>query len=55
STGQIPPKKRRGKGSQGKKNVDDSEETVDVSEESELELEPVKKKTASRRVVKKKS
>ncbi|GJT22043.1 hypothetical protein Tco_0891980 [Tanacetum coccineum] len=54
STGQIPPKKSRGKGSQGKKTVDDSQETVDVSEESEPELEPVKKKTASRRVVKKK-
>ncbi|GKB68744.1 hypothetical protein Tco_0930156, partial [Tanacetum coccineum] len=52
STGQIPPKKSRGKGSQGKKTVDDSQETVDVSEESEPE--PAKKKTASRRVVKKK-
>ncbi|GJY86749.1 hypothetical protein Tco_0500775 [Tanacetum coccineum] len=52
STGQIPPKKSRGKGSQGKKTVDDSHETVDVSKESEPEL--VKKKTASRRVVKKK-
>ncbi|GKA70296.1 hypothetical protein Tco_0776360 [Tanacetum coccineum] len=54
STSQIPPKKSRGKGSQGKKTVDDSQETVDVSEESEPEPEPVKKKTASRRVVKKK-
>ncbi|GJX86374.1 hypothetical protein Tco_0337148 [Tanacetum coccineum] len=54
STGQIPPspKKSRGKGSQGKKTIDDPQETVDVSEESEPE--PVKKKTASRRVVKKK-
>ncbi|GKG63760.1 hypothetical protein Tco_0645153, partial [Tanacetum coccineum] len=34
STGQICPKKSRGKGSQGKKTVDDSQETVDVSEES---------------------
>ncbi|GKA35733.1 hypothetical protein Tco_0722224 [Tanacetum coccineum] len=50
STGQISPKKSRGKGSQGKKTVDDTQETVDVSEESE----PVKKKTASKRVVKKK-
>ncbi|GJZ17117.1 hypothetical protein Tco_0553240 [Tanacetum coccineum] len=50
STGQIPPKNSRGKGSQGKKTVDDSQETIDVSEGSE----PVKKKTASRRVVKKK-
>ncbi|GJV12255.1 hypothetical protein Tco_1353796 [Tanacetum coccineum] len=52
STGWIPPKKSRGKGSQGKKIVDDSQETVDVSKESEPE--PVKKNTASRRVVKKK-
>ncbi|GJS26034.1 hypothetical protein Tco_0486654 [Tanacetum coccineum] len=52
STGEIPPKKSRGKCSQGKKTVDESQETVDVSEESEPE--PVKKKTASRRVVKKK-
>ncbi|GJU84200.1 hypothetical protein Tco_1291746 [Tanacetum coccineum] len=52
STSQIPPKKNRGKGSQGKKIVDDSHETVDVSKESEPE--PVKKKTASRRVIKKK-
>ncbi|GJW00953.1 hypothetical protein Tco_1556204 [Tanacetum coccineum] len=52
--GIIPPKKSRGKGSQGKKTVNDSQETVDVSEDSEHEPEPVKKKTASRRVVKKK-
>ncbi|GKC28104.1 hypothetical protein Tco_1035398 [Tanacetum coccineum] len=50
----IPSKKSRGKGSQGNKTVKDSQETVDVSEESEPELEPVKKKTASTRVVKKK-
>ncbi|GJT96407.1 hypothetical protein Tco_1091925 [Tanacetum coccineum] len=43
---------KQGKGSQGKKTVDDSQETVDVSEESEPKL--IKKKTASRRVVKKK-
>ncbi|GJU31629.1 hypothetical protein Tco_1175218 [Tanacetum coccineum] len=49
---QIPPKKRRGKCSKGKKTVDDSQETVDVFEESEPE--PARKKTASRRVVKKK-
>ncbi|GKC67460.1 hypothetical protein Tco_1100058 [Tanacetum coccineum] len=54
STGQIPPKKSKGKGSQGKKTIDDTQETVDVSEESEPDPEPVKKKTASRRVVKKK-
>ncbi|GJT88832.1 hypothetical protein Tco_1070549 [Tanacetum coccineum] len=33
STGQIPPKKSRGKGSQGNKTVDVSQETIDVSEE----------------------
>ncbi|GKC96530.1 hypothetical protein Tco_1161972, partial [Tanacetum coccineum] len=54
SAGLIPPKKSRGKGSKGKKAGDESQETVNVSEESELEPEPAKKKTASRRVVKKK-
>nr|GEV95640.1 hypothetical protein [Tanacetum cinerariifolium] len=44
--------KRRGKGSKGKKIVDDSQETIDVYKESEPE--PAKKKTASRRAVKKK-
>ncbi|GJS91060.1 hypothetical protein Tco_0773696 [Tanacetum coccineum] len=48
------PKKSRGKGSQRKNIVDDSQETVDVSEEYEPEPEPVKRKTASRRVAKKK-
>nr|GEU38045.1 retrovirus-related Pol polyprotein from transposon TNT 1-94 [Tanacetum cinerariifolium] len=52
STGQIPPKQSRDNGLQGKKTVDDSLETVDVSKESEPE--PFKKKTASKRVVKKK-
>nr|GEW08429.1 hypothetical protein [Tanacetum cinerariifolium] len=52
STGQIPPKNSRAKGSQGKKNVDTTEATVDVSEESDPE--PARKRTASRRVVKKK-
>ncbi|GJZ16921.1 hypothetical protein Tco_0553044, partial [Tanacetum coccineum] len=52
STGQIPHKKSRGKGSQRKKIADDSQETVNVSEESKPE--PVKRKTTSRRVVKKK-
>ncbi|GJR19276.1 hypothetical protein Tco_0967803 [Tanacetum coccineum] len=52
STGQIPPKKSRGKGSQGKKTVDTPAADVDVFEE--FEPEPAKKKTASRRVVKKK-
>ncbi|GJZ51413.1 hypothetical protein Tco_0605928 [Tanacetum coccineum] len=54
STGHNPPKKSIGKGSQGKKTADDSQETVDVSKESEPEPEPVKRKTASRRVGKKK-
>ncbi|GJY83966.1 hypothetical protein Tco_0497342 [Tanacetum coccineum] len=44
--------KSRGKGSQGKKTVDTSVEDVDVSKESKPE--PIKKKAASRRVVKKK-
>ncbi|GJT97733.1 hypothetical protein Tco_1093251, partial [Tanacetum coccineum] len=52
STGQIPPKKSRGKGSQGKKTVDTLVTDVDVFEESETE--PARKKTASRRMVKKK-
>nr|GEU40704.1 retrovirus-related Pol polyprotein from transposon TNT 1-94 [Tanacetum cinerariifolium] len=47
STSQIPPKKSRGKGSQRKKTADDSQETVDVSEESEPE--PVKRKTSNKR------
>ncbi|GKC33843.1 hypothetical protein Tco_1046227 [Tanacetum coccineum] len=51
-TGEIPPKKSRGKGSQGNKIIDVSQEIVDVSVESEPE--PAKKRTASRRVVKKK-
>nr|GFC67326.1 hypothetical protein [Tanacetum cinerariifolium] len=54
STSQIRPKKSRGKGLQGKKTSDDSQETVDVSEESEPKHEPVKKKTSSKRRVKKK-
>ncbi|GJY42355.1 hypothetical protein Tco_0429625 [Tanacetum coccineum] len=52
STGQIPPKKSRGKGSQGKKTADTPMTDVDVSEE--FDSEPARKKTASRRVVKKK-
>ncbi|GJW22154.1 hypothetical protein Tco_0032776 [Tanacetum coccineum] len=47
----IPPTKCRGKGSKGKKTVGESQETVDVSEESEPEPEPVKKKTSSRRSI----
>ncbi|GJU38920.1 hypothetical protein Tco_1191877 [Tanacetum coccineum] len=47
-------KKSRGKGSKGRKTGDDSQETVDVSEESEPEPEPAKIKTSSKRRVKKK-
>ncbi|GJX06989.1 hypothetical protein Tco_0194921 [Tanacetum coccineum] len=54
STSQIPPKKSRGKGLQRKKTADDSQETVDVSEESEPEPGLVKRKTSSKRRVKKK-
>nr|GEU59321.1 copia protein [Tanacetum cinerariifolium] len=54
STSQICPKKSRGKGSQGKKTTDDSQETVDVSKKSEPEPEPARKKTSSKRRVKKK-
>ncbi|GJZ16193.1 hypothetical protein Tco_0551870 [Tanacetum coccineum] len=54
STGQIRPKKSRGKGSQRKKTDDDSQETIDVSKESKPELEPVKRKTSCKRRVKKK-
>ncbi|GKA80562.1 hypothetical protein Tco_0787254, partial [Tanacetum coccineum] len=52
STGQIPPKKSRGKGSQGKKTADPTEESVDVSDESEPEP-LIRRKTSSRRVKKK--
>ncbi|GJY21724.1 hypothetical protein Tco_0394290 [Tanacetum coccineum] len=52
STGQIPPKKSRGKGLQGKKTKDTLMADVDVFEESDSEL--ARKRTASRRVVKKK-
>ncbi|GJZ67955.1 hypothetical protein Tco_0631195 [Tanacetum coccineum] len=52
STGQNPPKKSRGKGSQGKKTTDTHMGYVDIFEESKPE--PAKKKTTSRRVVKKK-
>ncbi|GJX27381.1 retrovirus-related pol polyprotein from transposon TNT 1-94 [Tanacetum coccineum] len=54
STGQIPPKKSRGKGSQGKKSTDPTEESVDVSDESEPEP-LIRRKTSSRRVAKKKA
>ncbi|GJT41185.1 hypothetical protein Tco_0941050 [Tanacetum coccineum] len=48
------PKKNRGKGSQRKKTADGSQETVDVSEEFEPKPELVKRKTSSKRRVKKK-
>ncbi|GKE69881.1 hypothetical protein Tco_1527953, partial [Tanacetum coccineum] len=54
STGQIPPKKSRGKGSQGKKSLDLTEESVDVSDESEPEP-LIRRKTSNRRVAKKKA
>ncbi|GJX95907.1 hypothetical protein Tco_0351705 [Tanacetum coccineum] len=54
STSHIPPKKSKGKGLQRKKTTDDSQETVNVSEESEHEPESVKRKTSSKRRVKKK-
>ncbi|GKB00898.1 hypothetical protein Tco_0828942 [Tanacetum coccineum] len=44
SKGLIPPKKSKGKGSQGKKAADDSHDTVDLSKESEPEPEPLKQK-----------
>ncbi|GJU46466.1 hypothetical protein Tco_1203732 [Tanacetum coccineum] len=50
----IPPKKSRAKGSKGKKTAEESQETVNVSEESEPEPEPTKKKTSGKRRVKKK-
>ncbi|GKF91519.1 hypothetical protein Tco_0275220 [Tanacetum coccineum] len=52
STGQIPPKKSRGKRSQGKKTTDTHVADVDVSKESDPE--PVRKKTSNKRRVKKK-
>nr|GEV36395.1 putative ribonuclease H-like domain-containing protein [Tanacetum cinerariifolium] len=52
STDQIPPKKSRGKGSQGNKTADTPVEEVKVSKESKPK--PTKKKTSSKRRVKKK-
>ncbi|GJT21410.1 retrovirus-related pol polyprotein from transposon TNT 1-94 [Tanacetum coccineum] len=46
--GQIPPTKSKGKGSKGKKTADTIEEDIDVSKE--LDPEPARKRTASRRV-----
>nr|GEV99862.1 hypothetical protein [Tanacetum cinerariifolium] len=51
-TGLIFPKKSRGKGSQWKKTTDTSEADVDVYEESDSK--PARKRTSSRRVIKKK-
>ncbi|GJR42934.1 retrovirus-related pol polyprotein from transposon TNT 1-94 [Tanacetum coccineum] len=53
SISQIPPKSR-GKGLQRKNTAEDSQETVDVSKESEPKPESVKRKTSSKRRVKKK-
>ncbi|GJZ43443.1 hypothetical protein Tco_0590698 [Tanacetum coccineum] len=52
STGQIPPKNSRGKGSQGKKTAYTPMADVDVSKE--FDSKPAKKIPTSRRVVKKK-
>ncbi|GJY75800.1 hypothetical protein Tco_0480916 [Tanacetum coccineum] len=53
STGLIPPKKIRGKGSQGKKSADTPKlASVEVSNESDSK--PARKQTGSRRVIKKK-
>nr|GFA25951.1 hypothetical protein [Tanacetum cinerariifolium] len=54
STNQIPPKKSRGKGSKGKKTIDETQETVNVSKEAKPKIKPAKKKTSSKRRVKKK-
>nr|GEU53376.1 uncharacterized mitochondrial protein AtMg00810-like [Tanacetum cinerariifolium] len=53
STNQIQPKKSKSKGSKGKKTVEESQETINISEESKPEP-PAKKKTSSKRMVKKK-
>nr|GEV28988.1 hypothetical protein [Tanacetum cinerariifolium] len=52
STGSIPPKKSRGKGSLGKKTGDTIKETVKVTEESDPKP-LIRKKTSCRRVTKK--
>ncbi|GJZ86849.1 hypothetical protein Tco_0658459 [Tanacetum coccineum] len=54
STGQIPPKKSRGKGSKGKKTANTTEDTIDESEDSDPEP-LIRIKLSSRRVIKKKS
>nr|GEX31123.1 hypothetical protein [Tanacetum cinerariifolium] len=52
SKNHIQPKKSKGKGTKGKNTTDESHKTIDVSEESKREL--AKKKTSSKRRVKKK-
>ncbi|GKA84931.1 hypothetical protein Tco_0806585 [Tanacetum coccineum] len=47
-------KENRSRRSKGKKTVEESKETIDVSEESEPKTKPAKKKTSSKRRVKKK-
>nr|GEY85702.1 hypothetical protein [Tanacetum cinerariifolium] len=54
STNQIPPKKSKGKGSKVKKTTEESQETINVSEEFEPKPKPAKKNTSSKRRVKKK-
>ncbi|GJY23605.1 hypothetical protein Tco_0397263 [Tanacetum coccineum] len=54
STGQIPLKKSIRKGSQRKKTTDTSEESVDVSDESDPEP-LIRRKTSRRKIVKKKA
>ncbi|GJW61283.1 hypothetical protein Tco_0110618 [Tanacetum coccineum] len=51
-SGSIPPKKSRGKGSQGKKSADPTEESIDMSDEPKPET-LIRRKTSSRRVKKK--
>ncbi|GJT04594.1 hypothetical protein Tco_0839056 [Tanacetum coccineum] len=54
STGQILPKKSRGKGSQWKNTADTIKESIDVSDESDPEP-LIRRKTSRRKVVKKKA
>ncbi|GJX67534.1 hypothetical protein Tco_0303261 [Tanacetum coccineum] len=53
STGLLPLKKSRGKGSQGKKS-DDTPKPISVDVSKESDPEPARKRTSSRRVIKKK-
>ncbi|GJS47666.1 retrovirus-related pol polyprotein from transposon TNT 1-94 [Tanacetum coccineum] len=54
STIYIRPKKSRGNGSQREKTANDCQEIIDISKESEPEPESTRKKTSSKRRVKKK-